>query len=583
MAYVNSTATTFKGGGQALSFKCGSQAALEAYIKGTKTAQDGTFYLTNDTSRLYIGNNGKAIPVNQGVITVESVSALPTTGEHGQFYYAESENILCVYAGKGSDNTASGWVQINTNTNTEIKTYTKEVTASTNGVVVTDTITDSNNTPFTDSIEFVEGDGIVLTADATNDKITIAAETSTLGTNANTTNGEIKLSGHDSGTVKFAVNKGSSTNGFVSDANGNVTLNLVNHDLASADFAANTGNGFNLELKLADNTPINSGTDLDPIISYDGHDVHFVNGTATLNVYDKDSIDAKFEGFNAMHYIGTVGSDGSAGSGVSGLTAGTSGVSKVSTIVDGPSTYKIGDTFLVVSNVGDGDNAILAGSLLIAMSSGKGTADDPKEDANGNIPANKLYFEVVNESYEQDTTYKFAKGTATNGGKVTLQPSVGQAAGSISVVGDGTHITGAISGTDPNATITLSHKELSVDRTTNGSATVNSNESFTVIDSIEDDEHGHISSINTKTVTLADFNAGVYANTLTTEASKSGNVAVGTVSHEITVKTGTAPNETAKGAASFVLTSDTFAITNDDSTVANTEGLKINMVWGSFE
>ena len=78
MPYVSSTATTFKGGGQALSFKCGSQAALEPYIKGNTPAVDGTFYLTNDTSRLYVGNNGKAIPVNQGVITVANINALPT-------------------------------------------------------------------------------------------------------------------------------------------------------------------------------------------------------------------------------------------------------------------------------------------------------------------------------------------------------------------------------------------------------------------------------------------------------------------------------------------------------------------------
>jgi hypothetical protein len=75
----------------------------------------GAFYLTEDTNRLYIGKtiDGKVVPVpvNQGVVYVANIDALPsgdaaTAVKTGEFYYAEAENILCVRS-------AGKWIQIN--------------------------------------------------------------------------------------------------------------------------------------------------------------------------------------------------------------------------------------------------------------------------------------------------------------------------------------------------------------------------------------------------------------------------------------------------------------------------------------
>ena len=61
-------------------FKRGAQSDLAKYLStGSSQAIDGAFYLTSDTNRLYVGKdlgsgNIKAVPVNQGVITVESCS-----------------------------------------------------------------------------------------------------------------------------------------------------------------------------------------------------------------------------------------------------------------------------------------------------------------------------------------------------------------------------------------------------------------------------------------------------------------------------------------------------------------------------
>ena len=107
-------------------FKRGTQADLLQYINGTKQAVEGSFYLTSDTNRLYIGKTDptdnskvKAFPVNQGVVTVPAIGNLPTRTsiEAGQFYYVSNDNILCIYNG-------SKWVQINPDTNTYIESRT---------------------------------------------------------------------------------------------------------------------------------------------------------------------------------------------------------------------------------------------------------------------------------------------------------------------------------------------------------------------------------------------------------------------------------------------------------------------------
>jgi hypothetical protein len=63
------------------------------------------------------------VPVNEGINFVTSVPDLPTPATSaekvdtaGHFYYASSENVLCVYNGKN-------WVQINPDTNDDHAVY----------------------------------------------------------------------------------------------------------------------------------------------------------------------------------------------------------------------------------------------------------------------------------------------------------------------------------------------------------------------------------------------------------------------------------------------------------------------------
>lgn len=93
-------------------FKLGLQASVP--IKGK--ADNGTFYLTSDTHRLYIGQGNKAVPINAGVTFCDNFEDLVTTTQNeseenlaGRVFFLQDTNILCVRSnGK--------WAQINSDT-----------------------------------------------------------------------------------------------------------------------------------------------------------------------------------------------------------------------------------------------------------------------------------------------------------------------------------------------------------------------------------------------------------------------------------------------------------------------------------
>ena len=91
--------------------------ALYKFLRGNSAnlanvaVEDGAFYLTTDTHRLYVGQGTELCPVNEGVVTVANIENLPETAIAGSFYYATKENILCVYNGQT-------FVQINPDTDT---------------------------------------------------------------------------------------------------------------------------------------------------------------------------------------------------------------------------------------------------------------------------------------------------------------------------------------------------------------------------------------------------------------------------------------------------------------------------------
>lgn len=154
-----------------VSFKRGTQDALTKYLytytgSDAIEATEGTFYLTEDTNRLYIGKdvsststpNIKAVPVNQGAIPVDTVHDLPipSAAVSGQFYYVITGNILCVSSG-------NNWVQINTDTNTDNFIDERQITSTNDTTnhkaVITDILYNKNNSQILSEYDFVGANG----------------------------------------------------------------------------------------------------------------------------------------------------------------------------------------------------------------------------------------------------------------------------------------------------------------------------------------------------------------------------------------------------------------------------------------
>ena len=84
--------------GSAVKFKLGTQASLNAL----KNWDVGTFYLTSDSSRLYIGQADELALLNKSVEIYKNLNALKAKGKsfEGDIAYCADENVLAYYNGK---------------------------------------------------------------------------------------------------------------------------------------------------------------------------------------------------------------------------------------------------------------------------------------------------------------------------------------------------------------------------------------------------------------------------------------------------------------------------------------------------
>lgn len=409
-----------------VAFKRGLESSLAKSLynyAGSDAVQvtEGTFYLTSDTNRLFIGKNveGKgvrAVPVNQGALPVPSVDSLPSAEAAipGQFYYVTSSNILCV-SSKGK------WVQINPNTDTTLSTRVTTGEVHTAGgktfVQVKDVITDTSNMTFTGHHGIEGGVGLEVTVTEVTDglvKYPVIKLTPSVYKISTVVN-ESAASGK--GSVDIVVNDGSagdvhkSTVSFTAGNNvkiassgeGKVTVSATDTTLKqSASSMSFNANG-QLSVNIADTAGNTVTVTETPKIKLGDNATEYTfNGAvATLPVYTKTEVDAIKKDLNAMHYKGT------AKGGVLATTA---------SIGD---TYKIvGNDFTiaksVVNNVADlsyntstNSIALKHGDLIIAT----GTEVD------GVITAATLKWDVI-ESGEQgyvNTTYRIVKASTGHG------------------------------------------------------------------------------------------------------------------------------------------------------------------------
>lgn len=560
--------------GKNIQFLLGTQANLEKYISGSSTAAEGTFYLTNDTHRLYVGTSlGTAVPVNEGVITVSNIDALKNVSAHpGEFYYVTTGNILCVYDGKQ-------WVQINNNTDTYVKTTDTVVSLAGQVATITTKYTmNDGTTPISDSWNLAVAEGVKVSIDAATDKVILTGVVNdSFGVSAASNIATVTLRDSFHNEKIFKIKTGDTNTMTVgASAEGDaVVLNVKN--------MANTGlkvtpeaTGFRVgvtDIMGTQSDVINPSIKVGASSDDTKHKtLNFVNGTATLPVYTKEEIDDIKLALNAMTYRGLVGTSASS-------TNPQKVIKAWATVKAG--SAEIGDTYLFAEQVTDGSNVYSKGTMAIARG----------VETNGVIPAGDVIWDFVESTVNTDTKYELNnQATAAEAnGFVQLVGKLGGTteAGKKVFFEDGTAIKASVTvDNDGHAHVSFAHEGITAAKTTgtvaqNAATYASSNDkaenvtTITALESITVNAQGHVTNFKTNTITLKDTNAVINSVGMSVGAANAAKEVVLTSS--VQLKDGAGTTMTAK-TGTLKMKSDTLVFNQADSG----KTLGIDLVWGSF-
>ena len=528
-------------------FRRGLQANLP------QKAVDGSFYLTEDTQRLYvgIGENNAPVELNRTIRSVESLEALNDlkgpVGSNandgvavGDFYYVAggansvSGNILA-YCSAVDATGKPTWVQINPDTNTKLATSTSAVTKTavgsgvTSGVKVATSVQDTEGRTASGDFQIIGSENITVAL--VDGKIKISTPDGhdtlyTIKTQANSSKGTILL---DSTGTDSSINIGGKNSDVTvtSDDSGNITIGVADMRTKkiAVDAAPSSGNGFDLKVDGMD------VGDFDPTIKLgDNAAIHFVDGNATLPVYTKTEVDTKVSNslktFDAMAYKGTV--------------------SKSNASTKLASTGNVGDTYKAAEDITAPVKAN-TGDLIIA------TGSD-----------GAVTWDVIPSGDDQTIT-----GAATASG-ISVSDQSGTLAEISVVEGNKIKVGNKIEG--KKTTLTVGHEAITQPTPVVGTAvtqTAKTNAEFTAITDITEDGYGHVTGITTKKLTVVDTHNDVSG--VSAVASGSNNK----VETEISVSTTDGTTKTGKfsiGAAADSI----IKVTGSGS--ATTLALE----WGSF-
>lgn len=595
-------------------FKQGTQASLDT-IRYNKTAIDGSFYLTNDTHRLYIGrSDGDAVPVNEGVNTVATLDDLPqitaanAPSYVGQFYYVSGPNILCVYSASTQGGAVrGGWVQINPNTDTHLSDLKINVIVENGVATVSTSITeaDSANSGSADTTTRnfkVQGAGGITVgateiSDGNNDILTITGDQYAIAAGtANSVTNEVPIElssdgGHDSSvTLKGGENVTlSKTDG------GAIKIDAADTQIASAT-GANEASGFSVT--VTDSAGNSEKATINPQILVGGtqdtqQTISFQNGTATLPVYTASELDAKLAGLDAMTYKGTVG------------------IRSIATAV-ADNGAKIGDTYLLDDDIAaivtsTGNKPGIKGDMIIA----RGT-----EGADGNITSATLVWDIIpsgNDNYT-DTNYigKPTTGTGASGDGnyadkhyegFRLQDTIeNESVGEVDLyAGDNINIsgTGLTKGQDIIGNkILISHADVASSGGSAAPATKvfssgsdtdfiqhpNVTFNVTAVTEVTRDAKGHVIGVKTKDLVLKDTQATIDKNDYQSATATVSGVTTATITNTLVSSNADGdPVSNTSGTFGLASSSLSLSVTNTGTgNVAKSTVVTADIVWGTF-
>lgn len=546
--------------GNAVKFKLGTQASLDTLKDDpAKKWEVGTFYLTKDSSRLYIGQENELALLNKSVEIYNNLSALSsktTVSTKGDIAYCVNENVLAYYNG-------TSWAQINPDDNTILTALTHAVSSVTDGVKITTTGTNGDGKAITPADVTITGAKGAQVSTPNNKTITITGDTYALNVqeHADTTN-DIDLvldsalqndsTVHIKGGENVTVTKTANSNG----------IQIASKDTKLNGIILGLNNDGELQVGASD-TAGTTGLLKKQKLGYFVDGSYYGIGSDTkqvdLPVYSKDQVDNLIKKLDGMTYRGTIGTSGTT------FTMDASfNVLKGGTATE----IHIGDMFLVQGGKLTYATSKQAGpgDMLIA------TAKDGKSETNGVLAIGDVEWTFIpsGDDSKIDTTYIFKASGANNSMTITSSTSNGAAVGKIAFTkGDGIVIESTDNGSSSPTELSVNIKHDTYNTTeTPGNKSLTNGGTFDVIDSITYD-NGHITGINTKTIQTLEYKPGP---DIVAKSADANNV---TVSH--TLQAGTGPlvsDETAK----MVLESDTLKLTTP-----NNNTVKVDLVWGSFD
>ena len=536
MAYTNFT-------GKNVLFLQGSQDNLNNLIKNGE-AIEGAFYLTQDTHRLYVGrknDEGKIFPVavNEGVVTVDKVESLPSSGINaGEFYYATNENILCVYNG-------SNFVQINSNTDTKNKELAITITQPKIGeteekenkanieVKVKDDVGDSvyNSYTITDTsgrnvitvsekVIDIKGDAYSLNAVSGDEKtatINLASENTSNDTSINLKAGDnVNLSVDDKNNITI---NSSFTDTIIKS--GVTTLN------ADGSISVTLTDNFNNDIEVTASSPI----------TYSIGNAQYIPGSI-LPVYTQTQIDEKLKDLNGLTYKGTVG-----------------------TTALPTSEVEAGWMYLVDALIEIEESKSATGKTIYATAGDLLVASGEDEDDNGYLTTIQWTYIPSGDDIQTDTQYVWTSEAASN--KKTLQEinSGEDVIGSWAFTG-GTAIEVSSEDTNEALVTTIKHANVTCTPSTGDEKTEASE--ITAVTAIEVNGQGHVTKVETTKHTIKDTTYTLSGATVS--ANGNGVKIIDTLTD----------SANGKSNSELTVTSDTLKLT------AGTGSYNIDITWGSF-
>ena len=627
--------------GSKVKFLHGTQAALNAYMEAGNEkygkAEEGAFYLTQDTSRLYVGRKTAAniivpIPVNEGLTRVANQTNLPNTANVGDFYFIESDNILavCSQVDMPSGVRRCKWTQLNDNTSITSVSYEvaldeernqeNEVIGRTASILFE--ILETNGLTKSDNFIISQGENITLslTGDGTNNNkftLDIAATDTKYNLSANSVEDAAQLqlvNQEDADDVDTVNIKGYKHNTEVitkvSVDNKNIVVESSVPRSIEMETEANQ-NGWNVVLKRgllsnSSSTTVASENIFDPVVIYGAtpslnngiksehvsNTVHFVNGSMDLSgVYTTDQTDDRIlheiglalQGLNALRFVGVVetASDlaitDSKKWHIGDVVRVVSTNSIVSNKID--ASYNYGKTSGGVPYVENGD-------LLIAMG---------QEDNNGEISSESLKFIPIPSGDEKTYTSECSASAAANNDKTTgnVQFIIREgdstfvdftATGSTKIIVDGENTGKELVATLKHAPVGLISEAVDLAAANNStgdtyelegsfSSTVHELTGTVTFYTYGFDATGHVVEQKAHTINLIDSHN--YITNFTTAVEVTSNSQQATLTHEIE------DNDNNVKSVDTIIKSDTLTFAVPSST-PETGTLIMDILWESF-